>query len=169
MTLDWIIQAKINSQTNFASELLSLIKMMASAFIIYFPLSGWLAKGLYSPGTLVSWFGVVICGLGILLMIWSRHRLGKNWSGKVMIQQQHSLIKDGPYGIVRHPQYTGFLVTLLGTALVLGQWFSFIWFALLALSLIAKSQQEEKILTRTFGGEYLDYRKRVKMLIPFVL
>lgn len=104
--------------------------------------------------------GVVLCGLGVGFAIWARNVLGGNWSGKVMIQKEHSLIKEGHYGLVRHPQYTGFLLALFGTALVLGQIFGFVWDLFLMVGLIAKSKQEEKILANEFPNEYLEYKKR---------
>lgn len=83
-------------------------------------------KELYLSNGWTSIIGVILCILGIGFAIWARNVLERSWSGKAMIQKEHSLIKEGPYGLVRHPQYTDFFPSLFGTALVLGQIFSFV-------------------------------------------
>jgi protein-S-isoprenylcysteine O-methyltransferase len=170
VSLYWILQAKTNSQTSFQSETTSLIKLIFSALIIYLPLliGGWFAKELYAGNNWTSIVGVSLCGLGIGFAIWARNILGRNWSGKVMLQKEHSLIKEGPYGLVRHPQYTGLLLALLGTALVLGQVFGFVWTLFLTIGIIAKSKKEEKILAGKFPNEYQEYKQKVRMIIPFI-
>lgn len=57
---------------------------------------------------------------GLLLALWSRFVLGRNWSAAVTVKQGHSLVRNGPYAIVRHPIYSGFLLALLGTAIARG-------------------------------------------------
>jgi protein-S-isoprenylcysteine O-methyltransferase Ste14 len=47
--------------------------------------------------------------------------LGGNWSSSMTVKQDHQLIRQGPYSIVRHPIYSGLLLALLGTALALGE------------------------------------------------
>jgi protein-S-isoprenylcysteine O-methyltransferase Ste14 len=170
MSIYWIMKANTNSQTKFSFEISSMSKLILSALIIYLPLliSGWFAKELYTTNDWTNVIGVIFCGFGILFAIWSRNVLGRNWSGKVMIQNKHSLITSGPYGLVRHPQYTGFLSALFGTALVFGQIFGFIWCIFLMFGLIIKAKQEEKILVNEFSKEYPEYKKKVKMIIPYI-
>ncbi len=167
----WILEAKVDSQKNFRFEITSLAKLILSFLVVYLPLviGGWFAKELYLSNNWVSIIGVILCALGIGFAMWARNILGRNWSGKVIIQKEHSLITEGPYGLVRHPQYTGLLLALIGTALVLGQIFSFIYVVFLIIGITAKSKKEEKILTHEFPSEYPEYKKRTKMLIPFIL
>jgi len=95
--------------------------------------------------------------------------IGRNWSGRVTIKQQHELIQDGPYSLVRHPIYSGFLLALLGTAMVRGELHGLIGFALAALGWTFKLRTEEAFLAQQFGNAYLDYKQRVKALVPFVV
>ncbi len=170
MLVYWVVKAKTHSQTSFASEISSISKLAFSALIIYLPLltGGWLAKPLLQINIWTDIVGFILCGIGIGFSIWARNILGKNWSGKVIIQKEHSLIKEGPYSLVRHPQYTGFLLALFGTALVLGRVFGFVWYLFLMIGLIIKAKQEEKILVQQFPDEYLEYKKKVKMIIPYI-
>lgn len=170
MAFYWIIEAKINSQTNFSSEIFSLAKLIFSFFIIYLPLltDGWLAKELYISNNITNVLGVVLCGVGVIFAMWGRNKLEKNWSGRILIQEQHSFIQTGPYKIVRHPQYTGSILAFFGTSLLLGYIFGFIWSIFLMFGLIVKAKMEEKILANKFPNEYSNYKKKVKMIIPHI-
>lgn len=170
MSVYWVIKAKTNSQTSFVSEISSISKLIFSALIIYLPLltGGWLARPLFQINIGINIIGVILCGIGVGFAIWARHVLGKNWSGKVMIQKEHALIIEGPYSVTRNPQYTGGILAFFGTALILGQVFGFIWSIFLMLGLIWKAKQEEKVLENKFPNEYKEYRRKVKMIIPYI-
>ena len=71
-------------------------------------------------GAASLWSGYGLLMAGMLFAGWARIFLGGNWSSSVTLKQDHTLIRSGPYRIVRHPIYTGLLVALLGTAIVLG-------------------------------------------------
>jgi protein-S-isoprenylcysteine O-methyltransferase Ste14 len=101
--------------------------------------------------------------------VWARLILGANWSGTVTLKEDHELIRTGPYRFVRHPIYTGILLALLGTALAGAEIHSLLAFAIVLVGLLFKMAQEEQILTEHFGPQYLDYRRQVKGLIPFVV
>ena len=95
--------------------------------------------------------------------------LGSNWSGRATVKAGHELIVKGPYKLVRHPIYTGFLTALTGTVLASGQWRCIIGFGLVLLALLVKMGQEESLMMQTFPQDYAEYRRRVKALIPGVL
>jgi protein-S-isoprenylcysteine O-methyltransferase Ste14 len=59
----------------------------------------------------------------------------------VTVKQDHQLIRRGPYTIVRHPIYSGFLLGMLGTALALGQWRGIAGLALAFIGWHMKSRQ----------------------------
>jgi len=116
----------------------------------------------------VSWLGCVITLAGFAFVLWARYCLGRNWSGTVQVKQGHTLVRSGPYRLVRHPIYTGFTVALLGTALVYGELRCLIGAALAFFEWKLKSLIEERFMIEEFGREYIDYRRQVKGLIPFV-
>ncbi|MGB7190594.1 MAG: isoprenylcysteine carboxylmethyltransferase family protein [Acidobacteriaceae bacterium] len=118
-----------------------------------------------------SWVltGAVLTLLGILFAVWARITLGRNWSGVVAIKQDHELILRGPYRLVRHPIYTGFLLGLLGTALVYGATRCFVGLLLCGLVFWLKLRIEEQFMMQQFGEQYAHYRQRVRALVPFVL
>jgi protein-S-isoprenylcysteine O-methyltransferase Ste14 len=95
--------------------------------------------------------------------------LGRNWSGIVTLKENHELITQGPYNLVRHPIYTGLLVAFLGSALARGQWRGLIAVAIVFWALWRKLRLEERWMREQFGEQYVAYSKRVSALIPYVL
>jgi protein-S-isoprenylcysteine O-methyltransferase Ste14 len=79
------------------------------------------------------------------------------------------LIRSGPYAFVRHPIYTGLLLALAGTVIVVGRWRAVIALVVLLAGLIFKIGVEERFMTEQFGEAYARYRSQVAALIPFVV
>ena len=106
--------------------------------------------------------------IGLLVMLWARKTLGRNWSGNIVLKENHELITAGPYAYVRHPIYTGLTLMILGVAIYNG---NILWLAFTAIFFCGayyKARKEEILLISHFGQTYLDYKTRVKALIPFV-
>ena len=110
--------------------------------------------------------GLAICGVG--LSIWARLILGENWSSSPSIKQNHALIVTGPYRVVRHPIYTGFLIALLGSALQHGLVRSFLAVLTCAVGFYLKVSVEEQFMVQRFGEAYLRYRRNVNALVPYI-
>lgn len=117
---------------------------------------------------LLGIIGVFLCLAGFAFAVWARVYIGKNWGMPMTLQEGHELVTSGPYALVRHPIYTGFLLAMLGSVLVTGT----VWFVILIISgtyFIYSAKVEEKIMTKQFPNEYPAYMKKTKMLIPFIL
>lgn len=52
---------------------------------------------------LVGLIGSVLCIAGAVIALWARYLLGSNWSIAVQEREDHELIEQGPYRLVRHP------------------------------------------------------------------
>ena len=113
--------------------------------------------------------GVVLTYAGIALAIWARIILGKNWSATVTIKEGHRLVQTGPYSTVRHPIYSGLLLAVMGTALVVGEVRGLVAAAIAFTAWLAKSRTEEGFLMEQFGPEYEEYRRHTRALVPFIL
>jgi protein-S-isoprenylcysteine O-methyltransferase Ste14 len=113
--------------------------------------------------------GDALTFVGLVVMLWARFTLGRNWSAGVVLKQDQELIMRGPYRYVRHPIYSGGLLMMLGWAVWTGRAASF--FALVVGLVIVwfKAGAEEKLMTEHFGNGYRDYKARVKALVPYVL
>jgi protein-S-isoprenylcysteine O-methyltransferase Ste14 len=113
--------------------------------------------------------GAILCVAGLVFCIWARVILGRNWSGTITLKERHELIVRGPYRLVRHPIYTGLLAMVFATVIVLGHVAGIIGAVLVFLSFWIKLSNEEEVMTRQFGNEYVAYQRRVRRLIPFIL
>lgn len=111
-------------------------------------------------------FIVYVGGLG--LAVWARVHLGKNWGMPMTKKQDPELVTTGPYRFIRHPIYTGILAAVLGSALATTLYL-LIALAVLAVYFIYSALVEEKIMLREFPKQYPGYKKKTKMLLPFVL
>jgi len=116
---------------------------------------------------------VALAGLGVqaaffLLALWSRRHLGRNWSTKVRIAEDHKLIRSGPYRFVRHPIYTALLGMALGTTIVSGQYHSLLGLLIIAIAYWRKIRIEEAALREAFAAEYDEYRRKSWALVPLI-
>ena len=109
---------------------------------------------------------VLLTALGIGFAIWARFYLGTNWSSAVSVKVGHELIRTGPYTWVRHPIYAGLLLALIGTALQQGKLVDLPALGLFWFGFWIKSRMEEEFMRKTFGEQYVEYRKSTGALIP---
>ena len=106
---------------------------------------------------------------GFSLAIWARRHLGGNWSATVTVKRDHELVRSGPYAVVRHPIYSGLSLSALGLALLNnGDVRSIVAICLVLLGWRRKFQLEEKFMQEEFGDEYLEYKRDIKAVVPFV-
>jgi protein-S-isoprenylcysteine O-methyltransferase Ste14 len=117
-----------------------------------------------SPPVMAASLAVEV--MGLLLAIWARRHLGRNWSGKITIKVEHALIRSGPYRRLRHPIYTGLPAMYLGLALLTAEWLGVIGFALAVLAYWRKIRLEETNLEMAFGSKYDQYRRTSWALVP---
>jgi len=128
------------------------------------------------PGTLSPAARAVVLALGSVLLfsglgwvLWGRLALGKQYFVSTGMGAQlftgHQLITSGPYALVRHPIYLGWILTGMGGLLIYQTW-TFVFIAVGFLGLAARAQREEQALEAEFGVTYQAYRQRVPSWIP---
>jgi protein-S-isoprenylcysteine O-methyltransferase Ste14 len=127
-----------------------------------------LSERFMPPSATAISLGVILTIVGHGLAVWARLSIGRNWSPMIEMKKDHELKQRGPYGIVRHPIYSGFMLATLGTALVYGAWSGVVAVVLIAAGWGYKARLEENALREQFGEEYDRYARRVKGLIPFL-
>jgi protein-S-isoprenylcysteine O-methyltransferase Ste14 len=115
----------------------------------------------------MSFSGVGLVALGMVLFVWARRVLGKNYSGHVSVKHGQALVQSGPYRFIRHPAYVGYFLMALGISLGYSSLVGLASALLLLLpSLIYRIKVEERLLIRHFGEAYLKYSDVVKRIIP---
>jgi protein-S-isoprenylcysteine O-methyltransferase Ste14 len=104
---------------------------------------------------------------GLLFTWWARIHLGRLWSGSITRKEDHHVIDTGPYGLVRHPIYTGVIFALFASSVAQAAVSGLAGAALIAFGLWLKARIEERFLTDELGADaYGAYRRRVPMLVP---
>ncbi len=128
------------------------------------PASDW--RALTVQTLWVSLLGLAILIGSLAFTLWARRTLGTMWTRDPVVKQGHELRTDGPYGITRHPIYTGMLGMLLGSVLLagFGQWTVLLPVLLVLFEI--KLHIEEQLMVATFPDEYPRYRRQVPQLIP---
>jgi protein-S-isoprenylcysteine O-methyltransferase len=118
-------------------------------------------------GPLVQHLGLALMLSGLALRGWAVRTLGRHFTVYVALQEGHQLVRSGPYRWIRHPSYTGVLLSVAGLGLALGTWSG----ALLALivaygGFIYRIALEEQVLEQAFGAEFAAYKARTWKLFP---
>jgi protein-S-isoprenylcysteine O-methyltransferase Ste14 len=146
------------------------LAFVAGALLLGLPDRGaaWFDHRFLPYSAAASAFGAVMVGAGLALSVWARRHLGRNWSGEVMLKQDHELIQSGPFRLIRHPIYAGLLLALLGTALVRGEWRGLAGCLLFGIGFIRRILIEDRWMQQAFGAEHARYRARTDRLIPFI-
>lgn len=132
--------------------------------------SGWRSAAIpwFRPQVTIA--GIVLMLLGVGLRWWSVATLGRYFTFDVAVRSTQSVVQSGPYRFVRHPAYSGMLLTLLGLGLSLANWASLV--VVLAGSLIGllyRVHIEERALREALGQPYTDYMRRTRRFIPFIV
>ncbi len=123
---------------------------------------------------LVDGWGPVIAGVavavtGIFLRQWSVVTLGSFFTTAVEVQGDHHIVQAGPYAWLRHPSYTGALLTVVGLSLGLGSWLGCLVATLFALAaLVQRILIEEQALSMRLGPAWTAFAAPRKRLVPLV-
>ena len=174
LAIVWLAAAFTNKRTARRQPTVSMIvhiALLALAFNLmfgeYFRVGFLRAR--FMPGTDATvWLGLAATLAGTALAIWARFYLGRNWSGTVTVKQDHTLVRRGPYTFVRHPIYSGLSLAMFGTALAYGEVRCLVAAVLVIFEWKRKSLLEERFMIEQFGAQYVEYRREVKALVPYV-
>lgn len=80
--------------------------------------------------------------------------------------EDHELIQEGPYGIIRHPLYVSYIFILTGLSFTLLTYWLLIPALFVAIGIYPTARAEEETLIEQLGEEYVEYQRRVGMFFP---
>jgi protein-S-isoprenylcysteine O-methyltransferase Ste14 len=113
--------------------------------------------------------GEIVVVAGVALRIWAILTLDRLFTFAVGIADDHRVMREGPYRLVRHPGYAGALLALAGIGIALANWVSvLILLAVPVAVLTVRIGVEEEALTAALGEEYRCYARQTARLVPRV-
>jgi protein-S-isoprenylcysteine O-methyltransferase len=162
---------RVSGKTHDAGTFAGMWWTVAATVVVANLAGAWASRhgaafGLSSP---LRTAGVGLMVMGIAFRFYAVGYLGRYFTVRVAIQQDHRLIDTGPYRWLRHPSYTGAWLAFIGVGLVSGTWPSLAIWALLPLtSVMRRIRVEEATLVAYFGDRYVRYQHRTWCLIPWM-
>lgn len=149
----------------------SLATIWITIFMVI-PLSVFIATFFRAPifrNDNYEYVGLIVIGIGIIIRFIAVNSLGKFFTVDVTIRQEHQLKQDGFYKIVRHPSYSGSILSFVGFGISLNNWVSlFVVTIAIFTAFMKRIRIEEAVLQSRFGEEYTSYAKKTYRLIPWV-
>ena len=113
--------------------------------------------------------GLVLMCAGIAIRQWAVATLGRFFTIDVRVQPDQTVVDGGPYCWVRHPSYTGLILTFLGFGLALGNWAALaVAFLVPTAGLVYRIHYEERALLEGLGEPYRRYAEGRARLLPGV-
>jgi protein-S-isoprenylcysteine O-methyltransferase Ste14 len=168
----WIIsalQAKRKMKREPAGEQLARFLVLGTAFTVLYsgdPRLGFLNDRFLPYRDWMRALGAGLTVAGVAFAIWARYHIGQYWSGSVSLKAEHKLIRTGPYAHIRHPIYTGILLALAGTTLVIGRYRALVALVVWLLGFIWKARREEALLSGEFGAAFQEHKRVTGFFLP---
>jgi protein-S-isoprenylcysteine O-methyltransferase Ste14 len=111
--------------------------------------------------------GLALAWAGIGLRLWAKRTLGRFFVGAVVIQNDHDVVTNGPYALIRHPGYAGAIVAMTGMGIATANALSMAVFTLVSLVVFTRTiAVEEATLAQQLGQPYVSYQSRTARLVP---
>jgi len=118
---------------------------------------------------LIQYFGLFLIVAGMVIRFIAVWSLGKLFTVDVTIREGHKIKQDGLYHLMRHPSYSGSLLSFIGFGFSLNNWLSLIIISvLITIAFLYRIRIEEKLLKTQFGEDYSEYMKKTYRLIPWI-
>ncbi len=142
--------------------------LVAAPYLVVF---GWFSArdfiGTFKANFISQVFGIVIAVLGVCGYIASILYLRHNWAVSAAIKQGHTLVKSGPYKLVRHPMYFFMSLVVLGSGLLISNFFIILYTPVVLFLYYLRAKKEEEMLKSALPG-YKEYCRITKMLLPLI-
>ena len=101
----------------------------------------------------------VLIGVGFYIIY-------RSWKVLHAAQQRGQLATKGPYGVVRHPQYDGFVLIMLGFLIMWPTLLTLVMFPILVVVYVRLAKREEQLVSKEFDPDYSNYARVVPAFIP---
>ncbi|WP_066897365.1 methyltransferase family protein [Mycolicibacterium houstonense] len=108
---------------------------------------------------------LVVVGLGVTSLVVIQNSFA---ASTVQVESGQKVVSTGLYGVVRHPMYTGNLLTIIGFPLALGSYWGLLPVVAGLTMLVIRIRDEEKLLVEELDG-YREYAQKARYrLVPYM-
>ena len=115
-----------------------------------------------------SILGLALFVIGLTTMCVGQVTLFRNYSGTVVIRENHQLITHGIYRFTRNPMYLGLIMVFVGLPVYGASLYGFLTSLVLIPIILNRIRLEEKLLTEEFQDGFQKYKETTKKLLPFI-
>lgn len=133
-------------------------------------LAGWATRFAWAAtggGQPVQIAGETMIGAGAALRVWAMLTLDRFFTFVVGIADDHRVVQEGPYRLIRHPGYGGAIIAMAGVGVALRNWLALLIMLVVAPLVFAlRIRVEEATLVTALGEKYEDYARRTGCLVP---
>jgi protein-S-isoprenylcysteine O-methyltransferase Ste14 len=165
-----VISGSGQGRSKVRSDRGSALLIYAGAFVSITVAYAFAGAGIDLLPGLFFYLGITMMVLGMVVREWAVATLRGYFSYLVRVREDHRVIEKGPYRVVRHPAYSGSMLTILGLGVALGSWAGVLTLLVLfSLAYWYRIRVEERTLLAELGDQYAQYMRRTKRLIPYVL
>ena len=155
----------VDKNTRFFNFLAITLGLCLAAGLSFLPVLNFSSMKL----PLIFYIGIGILLLGMGLRYWAVAVLGKAFRTTIETDAEQQVVSSGPYRLIRHPSYSGWLLICIGYGVAVQNWLSLAVAVLLPLAaLLYRISIEEKVLVSVFGQRYQAYQEHTKRLVPWV-
>ena len=171
----WLASAAFTKKTeareSFIGSLIYRLPVaLAAMVLVYAPRMPRPMSAVIFPSTTpICVLVIAFSTTGLVICIWARITLGRNWSSVVVLKVDHELVQAGPYRFVRHPIYSGFILMFAAIVLLVGRVAGILAFCLFVYSFVLKLRREERMMLKQFPTAYPEYVRKTKRLVPFII
>ncbi len=130
--------------------------LMGVIIYYFFPVANFISPPL-------TYLGIPVILFGVAIELWADSLFKKNKTTVKPHGRPSILVTEGPFGLSRHPMYTGFILILFGLTLILGNIFVVLAPIAMFFTLeILFIPFEEQALEEIFKDKYVEYQNRVR-------
>jgi protein-S-isoprenylcysteine O-methyltransferase Ste14 len=112
--------------------------------------------------------GLALFVVGLTTAIVAQITLFRNYSGALIIREDHQLITHGIYRFTRHPVYLGVITAIIGIPVFISSLYGLLIILALIPIFLNRIRMEERLLTEEFGDAYRTYKETTSKLVPFI-
>lgn len=155
--------AQVRSWNPPAALRVALLGMLLAGMVWLEVASG--GRVAFHPVLAIAGLGLVAAGLALHLH--ARRTLGRHWSAVVAVRDDHRLVTEGAYRVVRHPLYLAIVLLAVGTLLAHPSLAVLCAAVGVGAGVAVKVRLEDRVLHEALGATWERYAERVPALLPF--